>query len=234
LIKPGTVLKDLLQTAGRKSVAAIDAVIDFIATLARKLKNGAVKLFEDFKQFIDDVFKWLEELFGITKKSDSVIDDALKKIGMKIEDLPKNPYGIAESEKKLVLIIKKLSKNKTAFNPEKVALKDLGIKLPKSKNGLSVDFANTEYLYKTVGEEKNILTIKLTGDEVLDKKLANELAGLKRKPDDYTWHHLDDYNPNKGTCTMQLVDSKILQKTYPHYGAVKMIEDFLGIIYKNR
>jgi Metallopeptidase toxin 4 len=64
LTKPGTVLKDLLQTAGRKTVAVIETVIDFIATMARKLKNGAVKLFEDFKQFIDDVFKWLEELFG--------------------------------------------------------------------------------------------------------------------------------------------------------------------------
>jgi hypothetical protein len=70
LTKPGTVLKDLLQTAGRKTVAVIETVIDFIATMARKLKNGAVKLFEDFKQFIDDVFKWLEELFGVTRKTD--------------------------------------------------------------------------------------------------------------------------------------------------------------------
>jgi hypothetical protein len=68
LTKPGTVLKDLLQTAGRKTVAVVETVIDLIATLARKLKNGAVKLFEDFKGFIDDVFKWLEELFGAIKK----------------------------------------------------------------------------------------------------------------------------------------------------------------------
>ena len=58
------VFKDLLQTAGRATVAVIETVIDFIATLASKLKNGAVKLFEDFKGFIDDVFKWLEELLG--------------------------------------------------------------------------------------------------------------------------------------------------------------------------
>ncbi|WP_395077140.1 hypothetical protein, partial [Flavobacterium sp.] len=38
LTKPGTVLKDLLQTAGRKTVAVIETIIDFIATLARKLK----------------------------------------------------------------------------------------------------------------------------------------------------------------------------------------------------
>ena len=67
LTKPGTVLKGLLQTAGRATVAVIETVIDFIATLATKLKNGAVKLFEDFKGFIDDVFKWLDELFGVNK-----------------------------------------------------------------------------------------------------------------------------------------------------------------------
>jgi Metallopeptidase toxin 4 len=60
-----------LQTAGRKSVAAVEVIIDLIATLARKLKNGAVKLFEDFKGFVDDVFKWLEELFGGKKISQS-------------------------------------------------------------------------------------------------------------------------------------------------------------------
>ena len=74
LTKPGTVLKDLLQTAGRKTVAVIETIIDFIATLARKLKNSAVKLFEDFKGFIDDVFKWLEELFGIAKKENEALD----------------------------------------------------------------------------------------------------------------------------------------------------------------
>ena len=70
LTKPGTVLKDLLQTAVGATVAVVETVIDLIATLASKLKNGAIKLFEDFKGFIDDVFKWLEELFGVTRKTD--------------------------------------------------------------------------------------------------------------------------------------------------------------------
>ena len=51
------VLKDVLQTAGRKTVVAIEAVIDFISQIASKLKNGAVKLFEDFKGLVDDIFK---------------------------------------------------------------------------------------------------------------------------------------------------------------------------------
>ena len=62
------VLKDVLQTAGRKTVVAIEAVIDFISQIASKLKNGDVKLFEDFKGLVDDIFKWLEEFF-IKKKN---------------------------------------------------------------------------------------------------------------------------------------------------------------------
>ncbi len=98
-------------------------------------------MFEDFKGFVEDIFKWLEELFNREKLTERVIDDALEKIGISIEDLPKNPYSALESQKKLEIIVKDLSKNKRlAFNPEKPTLKELGIKLPKSKNGLSVDF----------------------------------------------------------------------------------------------
>jgi YwqJ-like deaminase len=59
----------------------IETVIDFIATMARKLKNGAVKLFEDFKQFIDDVFKWLEEVL----KGDKVLEKIIYKLSNEAE-----------------------------------------------------------------------------------------------------------------------------------------------------
>ncbi len=44
-----------MQTAGRKTVVAIEAVIDFISQIASKFKNGAVKLFEDFKGLVEDI-----------------------------------------------------------------------------------------------------------------------------------------------------------------------------------
>lgn len=101
--------------------------------------------------------------------------------------------------------------------------------------GLSVDFADTLYLYPITGEQKNIVKIKLTGTRRVDDKLAYELAGIKIDVsiiDNYTWHHLDDYDPVTGTCTLQYVSKDIHTATYPHYGAVKLIEDFLHIIYK--
>lgn len=120
------------------------------------------------------------------------------------------------------------------FDPNKKALSELGIKLKKSKVGLSVDFADTPYLYPVTGEQRNIVKIKLTGDDNLDIKLANELAGLNKKPLKYTWHHLDDYDPMTNTCTLQLVETKIHIKCNPHYGAVKIAEEFHKIKYLTR
>jgi hypothetical protein len=110
-------------------------------------------------------------------------------------------------------------------------LKKLGIKLPKSQRGTSVDFAETSYLYPVTGKQKNIVKIILTGDRNLDKKLAYKLSGISPNKN-YTWHHLDDYDPITNTCTMQLVLKEIHEATYPHYGAVAIIEEFFSLIYK--
>jgi hypothetical protein len=110
----------------------------------------------------------------------------------------------------------------------------LGIKLKATKNGLCADFAGTKYLYPAKGKEKNIIKIKLTGNDYYDFKLANDLAGLSKKPLGYTWHHLDDYDPITNTCTMQLVKTVIHTKTNPHFGGVKLIEEFLNFKYKTR
>lgn len=49
--------------------------------------------------------------------------------------------------------------------------------------------------------------IEFTGSRALDVKAANEAAGFKATPEDYTWHHHQD-----GT-TMQLVPREIHRLT---------------------
>ncbi|WP_233266237.1 HNH endonuclease signature motif containing protein [Myroides fluvii] len=83
-------------------------------------------------------------------------------------------------------------------------------------------------MYPVTGEQKNIVKIKLTGTRRFDDKLAYELAGIK-KTKNYTWHHLDDYDPMDGTCTMQLVDKDVHRASIPHYGSVELIKKFLNI-----
>lgn len=120
-------------------------------------------------------------------------------------------------------------KNKTSA--ERAAEKGFpGIKT--TKNG-GPDFAGTPYLYPTKEGQKNIVKIKMTGDRQKDFKAANEKAGFpdagrKSPHEDYTWHHLDDYDPSKGTCTMQLVEKEAHKATYPHKGSCSQYDDHHG------
>jgi hypothetical protein len=64
-------------------------------------------------------------------------------------------------------------------------------------------------------------------------KIENLIPPGKWKPNDYTWHHLDDFDPVTGECTMQLIKTSEHQKTLPHTGSVKQWENFTGKIYGN-
>jgi len=102
-------------------------------------------------------------------------------------------------------------------------------------NGLGPDFAGTKYLKTDLAPgQKNIVKIKLQGSRYQDFKEANRLAGFKgaEPPKGYTWHHLPDYNPATGEATMQLVELKAHQATYPHKGSVFQYEQATGKKYK--
>ncbi|MBC8884062.1 HNH endonuclease [Flavobacterium piscinae] len=172
----------------------------------------------------EDVLRKLSEIEELKR-----IDDAIEKLNITIS-VPKNTLNALESLKKIESILLKLKNKKPPkiFDPNKEALKKLGIKLPKSKNGVSVDFENTSYLYPSTGNQKNIVKIKMTGSRRLDDKLAYELSGIK-KDKNYTWHHLDDYDPMTNTCSMQLVNLEIHVKTYPHFGSVELIKRFFNL-----
>ncbi|GAA0246977.1 hypothetical protein GCM10010492_53240 [Saccharothrix mutabilis subsp. mutabilis] len=51
------------------------------------------------------------------------------------------------------------------------------------------------------------MRIKLTGNRKMDEKLANEAAGLKSTPKDYTWHHHQD------SGRMQLIRQDVHSRT---------------------
>jgi hypothetical protein len=107
-----------------------------------------------------------------------------------------------------------------------------------SKAGLCVDFAGTPYLYPVQAGEKNIVKIKLTGSDYYDKILAERISGigLNKIKGKYTWHHLDDFDPNTNTCTMQLVDTNVHRACSYHIGAVEIVKRFYPDtkLYTNR
>lgn len=125
---------------------------------------------------------------------------------------------------------KKFDLNKTALINNRITLKS-------SKNGLCADYSLTpEFLAKgEVIEGANILRIKIkpgkngrTADftECWKKSTLSEAEYV----DDFTWHHMDDFDPVTGECTMQLVES-VVHGTHsiPHVGASKQAIKFYNL-----
>ena len=100
-------------------------------------------------------------------------------------------------------------------------------------------FAGTDYLYPVDGNQKNIVSIPLTGSRRGDFQAANAAAGLAEvippggeTPSGCTWHHVDDYNPDTGMSTMELVSRRAHTATYPHSGSVAQFEKATGQSYR--
>lgn len=109
-------------------------------------------------------------------------------------------------------------------------LRALSIRVEKSDYGMSPDFSLTpEHLYKdAAGRTYGNIKIKLTGSRSEDYRMAFEAAGLNpAEAAGYTWHHLDDFNTETGSCTMQLVKT-VIHSQVEHTGGVRMWELLYG------
>lgn len=105
---------------------------------------------------------------------------------------------------------------------------------------LSVDFKHTpQFLYGKKNGKPGVVKIKLTGNDLIDFKMAFKKAGIsddlaKNLKEDYVWHHLDDFDPVTGECSMQLVNRKVHEFSCPHIGGGGLYKAFMGIGYPNR
>lgn len=202
--------------AAASTASVINSVKAFFIEFIEALKSG---------KFIE----WVQEklLRALPKQLDDVISL-----------LPENKLSPYETRLRINKINETLKSSTAAFNPDKPALKKLGVTLYKSKNGLSVDFAKTpQYLYEGKVSNKSIVKIKLKGSRDLDFDAAWKKAGftdeqIKAIDKRYMWHHLDDFDPNTGEATLQLVEAFIHGKSRPHIGSVRQVEMFYEITYK--
>lgn len=76
----------------------------------------------------------------------------------------------------------------------------------------SPDFA------QCAGEYHGAWEISLTGRRIDDYVLAEDDGGEEHTPRVTVWHHLFNYNPADGQCTMQLVNFRYHQEACPHLG----------------
>lgn len=147
-----------------------------------------------------------------------------------------------ESKSKLTQLLKAIQKTKNAFDPGSAALTAAGFTgsrlLPVSKNGLSPDFKNVfnlmykgQYLVYNGNQKFVTVRIKLTGSRNVDFRLAYQEVKLNHRPKGYTWHHLDDFDPETGECTMQLVLTSVHDMAN-HTGSAALWSRLFEIVYK--
>ncbi|MCL2724868.1 MAG: DUF6531 domain-containing protein [Polyangiaceae bacterium] len=96
----------------------------------------------------------------------------------------------------------------------------------------TVDFAGSPDLFPAGPGQSNIVEIVMQGGRKGDFKAADLAGGFVNGiPKGYTWHHLADFNPEAGTCTMQLVRTEAHLATLPHEGACAQFGTHFGVKY---
>ena len=92
-------------------------------------------------------------------------------------------------------------------------------------------FEETPYMYPAGTGQKSRVNITLTGSRSADFAAANEAGGFSEQPDNYTWHHVDDFDQSSGQSSMELVQSDAHQATFPHKGSAGQYQDYNGVKY---
>ena len=104
----------------------------------------------------------------------------------------------------------------------------------RNANG-GLDYSNSNALYNNPSRLKPdgtpvsaVVRIKYTGDYNQDFQAASQAGfGQNSTPSGYTWHHVDDYDPETGEGTMQLVNTDAHQGI-PHIGGVSQYRQATG------
>jgi hypothetical protein len=93
-------------------------------------------------------------------------------------------------------------------------------------------FAGTAHLYPAEQGRRSVVKIKLTGSRRNDYDLANEAGGFTGMPKGHMWHHVDDFDPQTGMASLELIDKDAHRATTPHTGSVAQYEKFHGVRYR--
>lgn len=100
----------------------------------------------------------------------------------------------------------------------------------QTENG-GVSFEKSKALYVTEDGISGTVVIEATGSRSKDFSIANEAIGLEDTPEGYVWHHVDDYDVESNSLTLQLVKDEAHNATKPHSGACAQYDAVNGPSY---
>ena len=120
----------------------------------------------------------------------------------------------------------------TRYNPSNRVINKGYKNVIKTPNG-GVSFSDSDYIHK-INDAKTKTQIEATGSRNGDFDVANAKFGFKEVPDGYVWHHVDDYNVEKNTFTLELVRGDAHNAAKPHLGACAQYDAVHGPSYNPR
>ena len=100
----------------------------------------------------------------------------------------------------------------------------------RTENG-GVSFEKSKALYVTEDGISGTVVIEATGSRTKDFSTANAAIGLEDTPEGYVWHHVDDYDVESNTLTLQLVKDEAHNAAKPHSGACAQYDAVHGPSY---
>lgn len=214
--------------------------------LPHKKDNSAIELPVFFGDEDDGIPSAIEKNNELTLEEKMKITDALNYeiCDDKLREMPKKIIeeqidGQAEdgyNAKELTIKEKQDLADKVAqdynakTNPYQRAL-NKGVEGVKETLNGGVSFAETDNIYFKDDGTKCIVKIQATGNRTKDFDAANKAMDLEETPDGYVWHHIDDYNVEDGTITLELVEDEVHNASKPHSGGCAQYDAVNGPSY---
>jgi hypothetical protein len=151
--------------------------------------TAEVKIFEDLESAIGN-----KNVLATIEDGQGRLSVVLERPGQTHQVVSVHPTSTGEF---------KMTTFEPAYNPNL----NTNIPVPASANKLVPDYATTQYLHSL--NQGKVIRIEMSGTRATDFTRANAELGVASKPNNYTWHHLDDFEVVNGKvyCTMQLVQS---------------------------
>jgi len=157
-------------------------------------------------------------------------DGLIAKQGTSAETFVRDGAKEAELKKRQELANQAAQEYNAKYRPYEKAISRGLTGVKETPNG-GVSFEDSDALYVKEDGTKAIAVIEATGSRVTDFDRANEALGLDGTPDGYVWHHVDNYNVESNTCTLELVRDDAHTDVIPHAGSCAQYDAVNGPHY---
>lgn len=169
------------------------------------------------------------------EKASPFVKNAFSKVITNNESILNKTAKIVDDTFMPISLVQTANKKYNGKNPKEKAA-DNGFEINETENG-GADFSNTEYVYKTASGQEATAKIEMSGKRSQDTKALFDNLGISKEEQkellkDNKVFYLDDFDPDTGQCTIQLVDQEAYDIVKRYAGAQAQYNANTGVKYR--